>query len=301
MDKEIQYSFTIDCEATQPAIDNPELGARATRAFADILEDADLKGTFYCIPSELSAHGSIYRDIETRGHEVGLHVHPADQGYAEFLGLYGPDDQEKIVDEAAEIFAQEMGRRPVAFCSGYGSGNDYTYPVLEKLGFRHGAVGIPTRVLPEVCAVWAGMPLDCFYPNRWFRTISGDVDFVQVSNTIDPESRMWGGKHPQDLRVELVDAKNHWYTIEKSVRRQLDGQTVTTYVSMTTHNTFAYDDPRDFRRETMIKMIDHAKNIFAQNHLAWRAATIGEIAGAFRVACPNRVSPELTLDRRGHG
>ena len=300
MNEEIKFAFTIDCEATQPAIDDPDLGKRATRGLADILEERELKGTFFCIPSELTTHGSIYREIEKRGHEVGLHMHPADQGYAEFLGLYGPEDQERIIGEAADVYAQQLGRPPRAFSSGYGSGNDHTFPVLEKLGFRHGVVGIPTRVLPEVCAVWAGMPFGCYYPNRWFRTLEGDVDFVQVSTTVDPESRMWGGKHPQDLRVELVDAKNHWYTIDKAVKRQLREHPVVSYVSMFTHNTYDYNNEQEFRRETMIQMIDHAKDIFSLNKLSWQAATIGEIAEAFRTAKPDRATPELNLARRGH-
>ena len=47
--------------------------------------------------------------------------------------------------------------------------------------------------------------------------LSGGLDFVVIPQTIDPDSRMWGGKTPLDLRVELVDAKNHWYTIHKAV------------------------------------------------------------------------------------
>ena len=300
-ERDFYLAFKIDCEATQPAINDAALGERALKGFSEILEREGLKGTFYCIPSELQAHGTIFRDLENRGHEMGLHIHPKDQGYEEFLGIYGPDMQEEIISEAADIFAQVMGRPPVAFCSGYGSGNDHTYPILEKLGFRHGAVGIPTRVLPECCSVWAGMPLDCFYPHRHFRTLPGDVDFVQVSNTIDPDSRMWGGKHPQDLRVELVDAKNHWYTIHKAVQRQLRDVPAVPYISMVTHNTFEYSDPHDFRRETMEKMIAHAKRIFEDTGVEWKPGTVADIAACYRERCPleeiDQTAPEL--DTRG--
>lgn len=294
---------TMDCEATQPAVQDPDLGRRAATGYAEILEREGLKGTFYSIPSELRTHASLYRDLEKRGHEVGLHLHPADQGYEEFLGVYGAEMQEKIIREAADIFAREMGRRPAAFCSGYGSGNDHTCPVLEKLGFRHGAVGIPTRVLPECCSVWAGMPLDVFYPHRYFRTLPGDVDFVQVSTTVDPDSRMWGGKHPQDLRVELVDAKNHWYTIRKAVQRQLRERPPVPYVSITTHNTFEYSDPKDFRRQTLEKTIAHAKKIFDDAGVTWQPGTVGDIAATYRTLCPpgKVAATRLGLDRRGHG
>ena len=303
MVKTFCFAFKIDCEATQPAIQDSGLGERGARGFCEVLDGEGLKGTFYCIPSELKTQASMYRELEARGHEIGLHIHPADQGYQEFLGIYGPEMQEQIVSEAADVFAQEMGRPPVAFCSGYGSGNDHTYPVLEKLGFRHGAVGIPTRVLPECCSVWAGMPLGCYYPHRYFRTMPGDVDFVQVSTTNDPDSRMWGGKHPQDLRVELVDAKNHWYTIHKSVQRQLTEAPAVAYVLGGTHNIFEYSDSSDFRRETLEKMIAHAKKILDDAELEWQPATVGDIARQYREACPLEKAGEtaLELDTRGRG
>lgn len=295
-------TFKIDCEATQPAMRDAALGERSLHGFSEILEREGLRGTFYAIPSELQAHGRLFVELEQRGHEIALHLHPADHGYEEFLGIYGPELQEQIIGEAADVFAQALGRAPVAVCSGYGSGNDHTYPVLEKLGFRHGAVGIPTRVLPECCSVWAGMPLDCYYPHRWFRTMKGDVDFVQVSNTLDPESRMWGGKHPQDLRVELVDAKHHWYTIDKAVQRQLDQQPPSPYICMATHNIFEFGEPRDFRRQTMEGMIAHAKAILAERGVEWQPGTVADVAARFRERQPlPRQAARLELDRRGYG
>ena len=209
--------------------------------------------------------------------------------------------QEKIVAEAADVFAQGMGRVPVAVCAGYGSGNDHTYPVLEGLGFRHGAVGVPTRVLPECCSVWAGMPPGAYYPHRYFRTLPGDVDFVQVSPTNDPDSRMWGGKHPQDLRVELVDAKNHWYTIHKAVQRQLREQTAVPYLLGTTHNIFEYGEAGDFRRQTLEKVISHTRGIFDEAGVAWRPGTVGDIAARYREVLPpaKAAGVRLELDTRG--
>ena len=293
----------IDCEATQPAINDADLGERGTRGYAEALEGAGLRGTFYCIPSELKVQSALYRELEQRGHEIGLHLHAADQGYEEFLGIYGPEMQEQIVKGASDIFAQEMGRAPVAFCSGYGSGNDHTYPVLEKLGFRHGAVGIPTRILPECCSVGAGMPLDMYYPHRYFRMLPGDVDFVQVSGTMDPDSRMWGGKHPQDLRVELVDSKNHWYTIHKAVERQLRQEPSVPYIKVTTHNTFDYSDASNFRRETLEKMIGHVKSILEHAGISWQPGTVADAAARYRELNPLEkvAQTRLGLDRRGYG
>ena len=49
--------------------------------FSEVLEREGLRGTFYVIQSEFDAHAAMYRDLETRGHEIGLHLHSADQDY----------------------------------------------------------------------------------------------------------------------------------------------------------------------------------------------------------------------------
>ena len=251
------FTLQVDCESTQKSIADPGLGERSIKGLGEILASEGLLATFVVIPSDMKVHTPIYRALESEGHEIGLHCHPADQGYAEFLGVYGAEDQARIIGEGMKVFADAMGRPPAAFTPGYCSANDHTFPVLESLGLRHGVVSLPTRDLPRCACVWGSSPRDAHYPHRHNRSLSGDVDFVDMPQTIDPDSRMWGGAHPQDLRVELVDAKNHWYTIHKEVKRLVAaGSTVPApYVKAITHNIFDFSDARDFRRETLLGIV----------------------------------------------
>ena len=299
---EFMFNFQVDCEATQRTINNPALGERAVRGLSEVLGQAGLKATFVVIPPDLKAHAALYRELEAEGHEVGLHTHPAEQGYEEFLGVYGFDDQKRIIGEGAEIFADALGHMPLTFTPGYCSANDYTFPALAALGFRHGTVSLPTRNLPQCVCVWGNSPQDVHYAHRYNRCLAGDLDFVDVPPTIDAESRMWGGAHPQDLRIELVDAKNHWYTIYKSVRRQLaagDALPVK-YLKGSTHNIFDYSDPRDFRRETLFGVIAAIRQIVAKEGAGLVPATTADIAAAYRARVP--LAPggsKLALDTRG--
>ncbi len=296
----IFLDIQTDCEATQHAIANPELGKRAVLGLRDIMAESGLKGTFMVIPSDLKVHTEIYRELDRQGHEVGLHVHPADQGYDEFLGVYGFEDQVEILKEAIEVFSGCMGRPPLSFTPGYGSANDHTFPALEACGFKHGLVSVPTRDLPECACVWGSSPLGCHYPHRYNRCLEGDVDFVNVPGTIDPTSRMWGGKHPQDLRVELVDAKNHYYTIEKAIDRQLQQDVPVKYIKVLTHNTFDYSAETDFRRETLYGIIKAVTKICWQRDCELVPANTAEIAAEYRRMVPlpeNGV--KLELDTRG--
>ncbi len=294
----IYFNISTDCESTQPAIKNPGLGERAVRGIAAVLDKEGWRGTFFVIPTDIEANRRLYRRLEKEGHEIGLHLHAAAQGYAEFLGIYGPDMQEKIISGAADRFAAVMGRRPRGFCMGYGSANDYTYPVLVRLGFTHGMCSIPGRILPECASVWAGAPLFMHYAHPYHRCLAGGLDFVEIPCAVDWESRMWGGKHPQDLRVELVDAKNHYYTIEKSVRRQIAEKVPVKLVHAATHDTFEYSDPKDFRRQTLEGIIAHYKRIVDQQGYQPAGITLEAAAALYRRRA-KRKEGNLELDRRG--
>ena len=295
-------NWSIDCEATQHSVNDAGLGKRGAQGYADILDEYGLLGTFFMIPGDAESSPDLYRSIQDRGHELGLHLHPADEGYFEFAGVMSPDEQRELIAKAKDRWAEVMGFEPVAFCMGYASANDYTYGVLEDLGFKYGQVGVPGRRLPETACVWEGEPLDIHYANRYNRLLHGTLDFVDVPHTVDLESYMWGGKHPQDLRVELVDAKNHWYTIYKAVMRQKDNDSLPVKVIRgVTHNTFDYSDPDNFRRQTLIGMIEAVKNILDSAGCELKPATLATIVDDFRKKVP-KIDPKdrLKLDRRGY-
>lgn len=298
----IYFNFQVDCEALQPALKDAALGKKAITGLCKILNREGLKGNFAVIPSDIKAHAAIYRDIAAQGHEVGLHLHPADQGYEEFLGVYGFEDQKKIIKEAADVFFRHMRFLPASFTPGYASANDHTFSVLEALGFRHGTVSIPTRNLPQCACIWGNSPQAVHYPHHSNRALTGNVDFVEIPCTVDPESRMWGGAHPQDLRVELVDAKNHWYTINKNVARQVqagDGIPVK-HIKIVTHNIFDYSDTGNFRRETLLGMIAAMRDICAKEDCRMIPATNADIAAVYRRLVPlPKDGVKLALDRRG--
>lgn len=303
MSELLYFNLQIDCESTQHALRAPALGERAIRGLGDLFAETGTRGTFLVIPGDIEAHATIYRELEGQGHEIGLHIHPADMGYEEFLGVQSEAMQKRTIGEAADRFAQVMGRRPASFCPGYASANDATFGVLEELGFTHGMVSIPTRNLPQCACLWASAPLDPHYPHRYNRSLIGDVDFVEMPLTVDPDSRMWGGAHPQDLRVELVDAKNHWYTMDKAVRRQMEKGSVLKQLHAITHNVFEYSEPGNFRRETYLGMVRGARQIAEREGLDFRAATLSEMAAAYRQSVPleSASAQQLALDTRGRG
>ncbi len=116
MKDQLLFAIQIDCEATQHAVQDAALGERAIRGLGDAFAETGTLGTFLVIPGDIEVHAHIYKELEEQGHEVGLHIHPADMGYGEFLGVLSADEQRKVLSEARDRFAQAMGRAPVSFC-----------------------------------------------------------------------------------------------------------------------------------------------------------------------------------------
>ena len=298
----IFFNLQVDCESTQHSIKNPALGERALRGLQQILAQTGMKATFVVIPGDIEVHAAIYRELAAEGHEIGVHLHPADMGYDEFLGVYGLEEHLAMLRKAADVFARAFGRRPECFTPGYCSANDFTFPALEKAGFRHGMVSMPTRNLPQCACVWGSSPLTLHYPHRFNRCLTGDVDFVDVPMTVDVESRMWGGAHPQDLRIELVDAKNHWYTIHKNVVRQVQAADAipVKHLKALTHNFFDYSDEHNFRRETLLGVIAATRRICEAENCEMVPGTTAEIAAEYRRRVPlPKGETHLELDVRG--
>jgi len=49
---DMHVCWTIDCEATQEAISDVEMGVRAIRGFVELLTDSGLRGTLFVLPAD---------------------------------------------------------------------------------------------------------------------------------------------------------------------------------------------------------------------------------------------------------
>ena len=180
------------------------------------------------------------------GFEIGLHYHPQVAGYDDFCGAYTADQQRKMYGEAIKVFSDAVGFAPKTFRTGSGSANDATFPVTAELGFESCSMSFPGRNMTNLKSNWVDAPQHVHYVSPANRLLEGGLDLVEVPITTDPDSMMWSGRHPQDLRVELFDAKNQRYMIDKMLGREKQrAQPVKAIVTLT-HNIFKYNDPHDF-------------------------------------------------------
>lgn len=281
------FCWTIDCESTRAETRDTLLGERAMRGFASILEEEGWLGTFFLTPEEVLALPAVVFSLAEKGHEIALHPHPDASGWpSPYLGTYSPDHQGQIVADGIAAIERSVGIRPVSCRPGYASANDSTFGVLAANGIRQTSASMPGRCMTTLASDWVGAPLFPHYAHAYNRLLTGKLDLVELPISVDWETMIWGGRHPQDLRVEFTDAKNQSFVIEKVMKRQLAEDLPVKSVVAFTHNIFRYDDPRDFRQETMQGMIRTMKSCATGLGLTCSGCTIAETAAAFRSAVP---------------
>lgn len=138
-----QFLVTVDVEdffEPRPQLDtyrgHLDGQDHATPRIMDILERHGGRGTFFVdvqnrrtVDTDLVA--GVTREIAARGHEVGLHTHPAfpagrrGYGMAQTMKVLSPEAQTSFIAEGAALIQAWTGRRPVSHrAGGYGANYD---------------------------------------------------------------------------------------------------------------------------------------------------------------------------------
>jgi peptidoglycan/xylan/chitin deacetylase (PgdA/CDA1 family) len=305
----VHLAWTIDCESTQSSIDDVRLGERSVSGFCELLQEAGLTATLFVLPEDARQLSRRFRELASAGFEVGLHYHPHEDGHGDHCGAFTAEQQRRMYESAIDRFAQALGFRPTTFRNGSFSANDATFPVTHSLGFESCSHSCPGRNMTALRSNWVGATHAVHYAHEANRLLPGDRPadgtrgLVEVPMTTDPDSMIWSGTHPQDLRVELFDAKNQRFMIEKMLRRERDraaaaADAVASLVVLT-HNVFDYSDPADFSTQTMRQMIADKRELSDRLELEPVPSTIGATADAFRAAAAEETLEEQETGNHG--
>ena len=308
MKTDIYLCWFMDCEATQKAIGDAQLGIRAIRGFTEILGRAGLQATLYVLPGDAVAYAHVLHDLDKERFQIGMHFHPQEEGYDDFCGAYSAQQQRTMYSDGMKKFADALGWAPKTLRNGSCSANDATFPVTAELGFKSCSHSLPGRNMTHLRANWVDAPQYVHYAHPANRFLEGGLDLVEVPVTTDPDSMLWSGRHPQHLSVELFDAKNQRYMIDKMLGREKARSHPVRVIAASTHSIFPYDDPSNFRRQTLLQMIDDFAALAEKHEVNLIPATIDRVAAAYRravpppggaAAQPNRIASFITPNRRG--
>ena len=145
-----QVIVTIDTEghAGKDPIRHLIMGETATGDFGgipllmDIFDEYEVKGLFFVDFAEAFDYGKskiedVVRYIVSRGHDVGVHIHPDHMTTTkkQFLFEYDYDEQLDIIRRCTDLYREIIGRDPVAFRAGKYGANRQTLEILAELGY----------------------------------------------------------------------------------------------------------------------------------------------------------------------
>ena len=162
----LRVYFTIDTETSMGgawrnpaysplALDGPVFGKIGSRFYGvplimDILEEQGFRGTFftevfcaYAVGHEEVA--KVIRQIQERGHDVQLHLHPTYRFYRDFkagqprcetdlMCQLTPEEQHQLVGEGVRLFRELSGKAPRAYRAGCYGASEVTLRALRAHG-----------------------------------------------------------------------------------------------------------------------------------------------------------------------
>jgi hypothetical protein len=262
--KEIKVVLTMDCEPTtatsHPSATGPAdwaMGERAARGYFEIAAEYKFPVTFFIHPETALSQADLFKEFQSRGACLGLHMHPwkyslwRHQGQR-FLAHYGglsEAEQRALLSEAAALWHEAIGYRPRYFRPGTFSANDAIFRVLAELGFRGGSCTAPGRVIPEMQAIWTGAELDPHRGNRCFRQIAGELDFANMPLSADTSKLLdgpAGRRMYADFRPDtdwLGEYGVSYKTIAvNTVAQVLERSPAVPVLNVITHNHYEYGD-----------------------------------------------------------
>ncbi|HEX2539736.1 MAG TPA: polysaccharide deacetylase family protein [Caldimonas sp.] len=117
-----EIALTID--------DGPD--PEVTPAVLDLLDEARVPATFFCIARTAAAHPALCRDIVRRGHSVQNHS----DRHSKAFSLLGPAAMADEIRAAQDRLANITGEAPSFFRAPAGLRNPFLAPVLERLALQ---------------------------------------------------------------------------------------------------------------------------------------------------------------------
>lgn len=115
-------AITID-DGPDPAV---------TPRVLDLLDQHQVKATFFCIGERVEAHSQLAREIVARGHSIENHS----QHHLHRFSVLGPAGVKAEIERAQDTIERVTGQRPRFFRAPAGLRSPFLDPVLARLGLH---------------------------------------------------------------------------------------------------------------------------------------------------------------------
>jgi len=236
----------------------------------------------------------LFLELKGEGACLGLHIHSAkfaETKHKVEFGALSFEEQKKILILGTEMFERYFGFRPDIFRPGCFSANDYTYKVLNELGFKGGSICIPGRVWMDRYCVWSGAYPHAHYANENIRQAIGDSPFVEIPLSVDMSRLV---RHPIgfdyyfDLRPgdvytsENIVARDHRQVLANIVKQLVLDKPVLKSIVIDVHNDRNLKDISETPARQLRIVLDNLKPELANYGLVPVSATYDQAIEQFK-------------------
>jgi peptidoglycan/xylan/chitin deacetylase (PgdA/CDA1 family) len=299
MKNEVQVLFTMDVElvsagANSSGPETNEEGAERVREYMEVLEDYGYKPTFFIHPELGETQSKMFLELREQGACLGLHIHAAKFAPTRHkveLGALSFAQQKEVLTIGLEMFERYFGFKPDIFRPGCFSSNDYTYRVLNELGFKGGSICIPGRVWMDRYCVWAGADFHPHYANENMRQIPGDSSFVEIPLSVDASCLVrhpLGFDHYFDLRPgdvysnANVIARDHQQVLANIVQQLNNDKPALKTIVIDVHNDRDFKNLSTIPAQQLKTVLDNLKPELAKYGMTPVGATYDQAIKKFR-------------------
>ncbi|MDO9465020.1 MAG: polysaccharide deacetylase family protein [bacterium] len=277
----LYFIFTMDCERVKTeswmndGAPSWSISEKAILGMAEILRKEKVAGGFYSTPATAKKHRKIFIELAKEGFELGLQFHCdsfRDLRYRKHLGQYGYKEQKEILKLAKQDWEDAIGQEVTTFRCGYASANDYTFIILNELGFKQSSSSMSERYTPDVASSWQGAFPYAHHASSKSRLICGNLELYEVPITVA------NFKRRGTLCPDWYVLRSSYSKINKEYIQNIIKQSppIKTLVAIT-HNTTNYLDKNDVRTQLMGYIIDSARETAKKYGLNFVPATLEKI------------------------
>lgn len=294
---------TTHSSATGPA--DWDFGELAVRGYWDRGMQRGYPVTFFVHPEAAVAQADLFRSLRDKGACLGLHMHPwkyslwrfAGERFLAHFGCLSENEQRELLSDASSVWTEAIGSQPLYFRPGTFSANDAIFRVLQELGYEGGSCSAPGREMPEMRAIWCGAEPDPHRAHDQFRSVRGELDFVNVPLAMDFSKLLTGRngrKMYADLRPDIDWPEQYgveWKSIASNILRQIKERgPCAPIVSVITHNQYDYTNSADPATVRLALMLDALAQAAEEEEVRLVGRTLEEMVSIVRKS-PIRQDP----------
>lgn len=282
--EKLYFCYAMDCQTPKKPGGGPnqtwEDAEAAVLGLTELFQQRDMtRALGFCSEPEVAIRQSdMFRETAAAGAWQALHFQmrgyrpqgaTEDYDWERPLSFYDYDEQKAVLAIATDEWSQALGMPARNYGACCAMANDYTFPILDELGFRQSYCTIPGRYNPAMGQEWWGAFPHSHHASAKSRLVCGDLEIYEcpITRTMQPvpgpDPGTW---RVSDCRPEAeMDFDTMLEMMEANIQDMLLRGHPLLYVYVLTHNTWDTGELGTPRRRALEATLEAVQTL-ADNH-----------------------------------